>query len=773
VRYAVEDFIKEADTIQSTNETYYFGDWLKKSGKILKQASELHHTFNQSVLDGFIHIGDKFVKEEYPHVKGCKKHFDKMCASHDSVRNKLNTESGKKKIQEKKINDLTQDLSQQKKLKDTVKNSAVVEIEDLENNIYKKSVFALMDIMENLNKYFEEGVRLCKRAAQDVELGKEEFNKHLEDRSQGKIPSLVNPKISQDFAQSAPVVNAVDAPVAGKKKEKLSRSSKIVQNHKQRYNKDLANCKDPSLAVLLKAIYEENVYQQNIGDIVKLFQEPLEQDPNWNTKVSEEEREGIFSNIKDIQKMHLEIHGTYRDCQQNFPSKSVCSVLENAISQFSIYVPFLCNFNAADARIEHLAKRSKQFQSFLFTPDVSLQELMEYPTIVFGTYEALLEQADEQAKSEDDKVSLKKAKAAIEDYKNSISGNETDKASVAQLLEVQEQLIDFTGQSLDAVPERRFIRGGKVTVQIDSVDEDSASPKGRHQLYLCNDIIICTKKAPKAEGKKKFKLVAISKLLQTSIKACDDKNILKLQEQLAKDIELTYTLFLSSKEDKEWRKAIEDAITKARQHRVIGIPLEELMQSEREKGNLVPSLVEQCTHVLVSTGALKKEGLIRVSANASEILALTQRINSGRLVSMEGVDAHSIVCILKKFFRDMPDPVFTHKQFPFFLEAYALEDPDEKLIEMQVLLEELPEPNQFLLQHIFSFFSLLASYSEENKMNSQNIAVVMAPIMLNPPSLDASSMAKQNDTIDIIRYIIDNAKELFANIKDKRQQIGA
>ena len=150
----------------------------------------------------------------------------------------------------------------------------------------------------------------------------------------------------------------------------------------------------------------------------------------------------------------------------------------------------------------------------------------------------------------------------------------------------------------------------------------------------------------------------------------DDKNLI-VKEQEAKDLENEITIFATSKEDKEWQKAITDAINYTRKHKVIGIPLNELM-NEREKQNLVPSLVEQCTLALVSSGALKKEGLIRVSANASDIMQLTRQINSGEIVSMENVDPHLIVCILKKFFRDLPDPVFTHKQFQFFLEASGL-----------------------------------------------------------------------------------------------------
>ena len=73
---------------------------------------------------------------------------------------------------------------------------------------------------------------------------------------------------------------------------------------------------------------------------------------------------------------------------------------------------------------------------------------------------------------------------------------------------------------------------------------------------------------------------------------------------------------------------------------------------------------------------------------------------------------------------------------------------------------------------MFSFFSLLASYQEENKMNSLNIAVVMAPIMLCPQHLDpATMMANQGTTISIIQEMIDHSKLLFEQIKLKKLEI--
>ena len=61
---------------------------------------------NQTILDGFIQSTDKFLKEDYVHVKTGKKNFDKICSAHDSVRSKLKSEHLKKKSQEKKITEV-------------------------------------------------------------------------------------------------------------------------------------------------------------------------------------------------------------------------------------------------------------------------------------------------------------------------------------------------------------------------------------------------------------------------------------------------------------------------------------------------------------------------------------------------------------------------------------------------------------------------------------------------------------------------------------------
>lgn len=80
-------------------------------------------------------------------------------------------------------------------------------------------------------------------------------------------------------------------------------------------------------------------------------------------------------------------------------------------------------------------------------------------------------------------------------------------------------------------------------------------------------------------------------------------------------------------------------------------------------------------------------------------------------------------------------------------------------------MEDLPKTNQCTLQALFSFFSLLASYESENKMTPQNIAIVMAPIMLRSPSPDL--FTKQNESVKVITDLIELSKDVFVDIKNQ------
>ena len=99
---------------------------------------------------------------------------------------------------------------------------------------------------------------------------------------------------------------------------------------------------------------------------------------------------------------------------------------------------------------------------------------------------------------------------------------------------------------------------------------------------------------------------------------------------------------------------------------VYGIPLELLMRNERERGNLIPSIVTEAVARLRETHAYKNEGLLRISGSATKIMNFVNAVNQGGEIDFTGLDSNVISGLLKLFFRRLPEPLMTYEHFPAF-----------------------------------------------------------------------------------------------------------
>ena len=294
------------------------------------------------------------------------------------------------------------------------------------------------------------------------------------------------------------------------------------------------------------------------------------------------------------------------------------------------------------------------------------------PVLTIQRYLHLVEEALSVVTEETDKNSLLESKKTLLRYKTIVSHNAIDKESFVELLEADD-LIHLNNDDHCLVPLRQVLKSGPIQLQAESRDEDSVIPKGKHQVYLFNDALLCAKKDKvlQREGRnvhrrdKKYREVCTLPMHTVKLgESPEGENVIKLVEAATKDLERKFTIFCSSAPEKqEWLEAFQKSILWSNQRKIIGVPFDELMASDREQANLVPSLVEQCTSALVSSGALRKEGLIRVSAPTSEMLELTNRLNEGQDIDMRKMDPHLIVSLLKKFFRDMPECIFTSELY--------------------------------------------------------------------------------------------------------------
>lgn len=98
---------------------------------------------------------------------------------------------------------------------------------------------------------------------------------------------------------------------------------------------------------------------------------------------------------------------------------------------------------------------------------------------------------------------------------------------------------------------------------------------------------------------------------------------------------------------------------------------------------------------------------------------------------------HTVAALLKMYLRELPEPL-APKEICESLKTLNFDDNDFETIR-RVVAETMNRLNIAVLLHISHFLKLVSQHSSQNKMDSQNLAVVFAPNMLGHQHLDISS----------------------------------
>ncbi|EPQ04373.1 StAR-related lipid transfer protein 8 [Myotis brandtii] len=170
---------------------------------------------------------------------------------------------------------------------------------------------------------------------------------------------------------------------------------------------------------------------------------------------------------------------------------------------------------------------------------------------------------------------------------------------------------------------------------------------------------------------------------------------------------------------------------------VFGVP--PLIHVQRT-GQPLPQSIQQAMRYLRSQ-CLDQVGIFRKSGVKSRIQNLRQMNESSPdNVCYEGQSAYDVADLLKQYFRDLPEPIFTSKLTTTFLQIYQLLPKDQWLAAAQAATLLLPDENREVLQTLLYFLSDIAS-AEENQMTAGNLAVCLAPSIfhLNVSKKDSPS----------------------------------
>lgn len=143
---------------------------------------------------------------------------------------------------------------------------------------------------------------------------------------------------------------------------------------------------------------------------------------------------------------------------------------------------------------------------------------------------------------------------------------------------------------------------------------------------------------------------------------------------------------------------------------------------------------------------VETEGIFRVSAEKPVLDELVSKFDDGSPVDVSSYaeSAHTMAGLLKRYFREMPEPLIPFDLYDPFLKAVESGESEMRALRLQKMVALLSRPRYATLQALMEILVAVASKRHVNKMGAENLAVVFAPTLFRPKGDNLSQ--SMNDT---------------------------
>ncbi|KAI0091702.1 hypothetical protein BDY19DRAFT_931829 [Irpex rosettiformis] len=233
--------------------------------------------------------------------------------------------------------------------------------------------------------------------------------------------------------------------------------------------------------------------------------------------------------------------------------------------------------------------------------------------------------------------------------------------------------------------------------------------------------------------------------------------------------------FVENKKSSFWNKFFKPGNDKKNQKKkgVFGIPLELLVEREGADSLYgasrtplrIPSFVDDVISAMRQMD-LSVEGIFRKNGNIRRLKELTDAIDRDpSSVDLTQDNAVQLAALLKKFLRELPDPLLTFKLHRLWVASQSLpsEAEQKRLLHMISLI--LPKHHRDTMEVLFVFLKWVASFAhmdEEtgSKMDLQNLATVICPSILYSRGRDGVP-DQSFGAIRVVTALLENQDEFF------------
>ncbi|XP_073497750.1 uncharacterized protein [Phyllobates terribilis] len=191
---------------------------------------------------------------------------------------------------------------------------------------------------------------------------------------------------------------------------------------------------------------------------------------------------------------------------------------------------------------------------------------------------------------------------------------------------------------------------------------------------------------------------------------------------------------------------------------IFGVPLQSLPLTK--EGEIPQFVVDICQFLSCH---LDTEGIFRKSGSVNRIKTLKAQLESGES-GLTSAQPSDVAALLKQFFRELPHPLLTPElQDPLCQIQQSLPE-EEKVSATALVTCLLPAIHGETLKYFCTFLQSVAARSTENRMDSGNLAVVLAPSLFSNGNLAEKLTLATEKQLQLqasaIQSLIDNAQDV-------------
>ncbi|KAJ7504494.1 LIM domain-containing protein [Mycena galericulata] len=206
---------------------------------------------------------------------------------------------------------------------------------------------------------------------------------------------------------------------------------------------------------------------------------------------------------------------------------------------------------------------------------------------------------------------------------------------------------------------------------------------------------------------------------------------------------------------------------------VFGVPLELLVEREGSDSLLgatretmrVPSFIDDVISAMRQMD-MSVEGIFRKNGNIRRLKQLTEAIDHDpSSVDLTTDNPVQLAALLKKFLRDLPDPLMTFKLHRLFIASQSFSQEADRRRMLHLISIILPKSHRDTMEVLFVFLKWVASFAHMDettgsKMDLGNLATVICPSILYSRGRDAVR-DESFGAIRVITALLENQDEFF------------